>query len=141
MDQTNLPTAAEILDRFYAAETIYMAASPSERDFSGMAATLAKDMKLYQTPDLPWGGVYEGHSGFLQWSEKMASRFDVLEVADPQVFEGKDGVMVLSTLKFRTRKDGKHWAKPFSQFVRVDREAGVVRLNSLVSMFDMYTKC
>ena len=64
MASKTLPTAAEILDRFYAAERIYMSASPEERDFSGMAATLAKDLKLSQSPDLPWGGEYEGPCRF-----------------------------------------------------------------------------
>jgi uncharacterized protein len=59
----DLPTAKEILDRFYAAERVYMSAPPAEADFSGMGATLSPQIKLYQSPDLPYGGEYEGHEG------------------------------------------------------------------------------
>ena len=63
MPSDNLPTAAEILSRFYDAERIYMSAPPNEADFSGIAATMAPSVKLYQSPDLPYGGEYEGPEG------------------------------------------------------------------------------
>ncbi|KXT12138.1 hypothetical protein AC579_10394 [Pseudocercospora musae] len=100
-------TPAEILQQFYDAETIYMAASPENRDFtSGMGKTLSPYLKLYQSPDLPYGGVFEGHAGFQEWSQTMASYFDKLEVMDPHVFEqaGSHSVIVASTLKLRVRK-------------------------------------
>ncbi|USW56494.1 Putative NTF2-like domain superfamily protein [Septoria linicola] len=105
-----LPTAAEILQRFYDAETIYMAAAPKDRDFAnGMGKHLCKDMKLVQSPDLPYGGTYEGHVGFQQWTEAMASYFDRLDVTDPQLFEqsGSDTIIVKSFLKLRVRKTGE----------------------------------
>ena len=103
-----------------------MAAAPSERDITGMASCLSEDFQLHQSPDLPYGGIYKGRSGFkvllhrdnflaqrltssLQdWSDDMASYFDRLEVVDPQVFEksGSDSVVVSSTLKLRVRKNG-----------------------------------
>ncbi|CAK3898328.1 Hypothetical predicted protein [Lecanosticta acicola] len=128
MASTSLPTPAEILQKFYAAETVYMASAPSERDFAGMASTLAPDLELHQSPDLPWGGEFKGHSGFLKWSETMASYFNRLEVTDPQIFEQKDSdaVLVYSTLKLRVKKNGKEWARPLAQFVRVDRVRGVI---------------
>jgi hypothetical protein len=87
----SLPTPAEILNRFYTAESIYMAAPPEKRDFAGgMGKTLAQDFKLYQSPDLPYSqNEYNGHEGFQVWSSEMASLFDSLEVTDPQVFEQK----------------------------------------------------
>ena len=121
------PTAAQILARFYEAETIYMAASPSERDFAGgMGKTLSPSLDLYQSPDLPWGGVYKGHEGFQQWSETMASYFSSLVVAEPKVFESEGGseVVVVSTLRLKTKRDGRDWAAPLTQTVKVDREKG-----------------
>ncbi|EME88407.1 uncharacterized protein MYCFIDRAFT_192586 [Pseudocercospora fijiensis CIRAD86] len=122
-------TPAEILQKFYDAETIYMAASPENRDFAnGMGKTLSPNLKLYQSPDLPYGGVFEGHAGFQDWSQRMASYFDKLEVTDPQVFEqaGSDAVIVASTLKLRVRKTGKDLVNPLLQKISVDREKGVI---------------
>ena len=65
-------TATKILNRFYEAERIYMSTPPEEADFSGMAATLARDMKLYQSPDLPYGGLYEGHDGRQKHPQKFS---------------------------------------------------------------------
>lgn len=118
--------AADILDRFYAAERNYMAESAEKRDFSGMAATLSPDMRLLQSPDLPYGGEYTGHAGFLTWSEAMAARFDKLDVVDPKVFEGGDEVIVKSTLKLRVRGTGEELARPLLQSVKVDLEKEVI---------------
>ena len=105
-----------------------MAASPGDRDFAGMAATLSPDMKLVQAPDLLWGGVYHGHAGFQKWSETMASYFDGLEVTDPQVFEqsGSDSVVVHSVLKLRVRKNGEKLERPLIQIIKVDRVKEVI---------------
>ena len=54
----------------------------------------------------------------------MASRFDVLDVMQPRVFEGDDGVVVMSTFKLRTIKNEKEWIKPLCQFVKVDPRGG-----------------
>lgn len=123
---TTMPTAAEILDRFCAAERVYMAAAPADRDFSGMASTLSPTMMLYQSPDLPYGGEYEGHEGFRRWGEAMAERFDVVDVMEPRVLEKGDDVVVLSTLLLRVRKTGKELVNPFCQVVQVDREKDII---------------
>lgn len=119
-------TALAILNKFYAAERIYMAATPSNRDFSGMAATLSPNIRLVQSPDLPYGGVFEGHSAFLKWSQEMASRFDKVDVSDSKVLESGDDVVVLSTLKLKVRGSGEAVENPFVQKVTVDREEGVI---------------
>ena len=127
---TNLPTAAEILDRFYKAETIYMAAPPEKRDFaSGMGATLSKDLILYQSPDLPYSeSVYHGHDGFQKWSSEMASLFSKLVVAEPKVYEreGADEVIVISRLELTSRDTGRDIELPLAQVMGVDRKAGVI---------------
>ncbi|KAK3678663.1 hypothetical protein LTR37_021463, partial [Vermiconidia calcicola] len=134
MASSAFPTAAAILDRFYAAETTYMAAPPSERDFAGgMGQHLSLDLTLLQSPDLPYSQpLYKGHSGFQQWSEEMAGLFDSLVVHEPKVFEreGDDEVVVSSTLKLRTREGGRRWEAPMVQIVRVDREKGVIMIEN-----------
>ena len=128
MAKTNLPTAAEILNSFYKAETAYMAAPPEERDFfSGMGKVLSPDLELYQSPDLPYSSSeFHGHDGFQQWSREMAGFFSHLVVVDPQVFEqdGADEVLVYSRLELKTREHGREWNAPLVQVMGVDREKG-----------------
>ena len=116
-------SAPDVLARFYAAETIYMATGgPKGGDFSAMAATLSQTIKLTQSPDLPYGGVYTGHSGFQRWAEEMGSYFEELEVQDPVIFESKDdpsSVIVRSTLMVKARGTGETCSNPFMQLVTV----------------------
>nr|POF02509.1 hypothetical protein CFP56_58140 [Quercus suber] len=120
-------TPSQILERFYAAERAYMAAPEESRDSSSFLACLSPTLILSQSPDLPWGGDFHGHEGFLQWSESMAKRFDILDVRDPRVFEnGDDAVIVYSTLHLRLRKTGQMWEKPLLQLVGVDAEKGLI---------------
>lgn len=126
------PTAAEILNRFYEAETKYMAAPPDQRDFAGgMGTVLSSNVKIFQSPDLPYSqSTYEGHAGFQKWGEEMAGLFDSLVVSDPKIFEQQGGeadeVVVASTLKLRVRKTGERWEAPLLQVIGVDREEGKI---------------
>jgi hypothetical protein len=121
-----LPTAKEILNRFYDAERIYMSAPPSEADSSGLAATLAPDVKLIQSPDLPYGGVFEGVEGFLNWARQMNELFSGVDVQDPEILEGENKAVVLSTVYFTVRRTGEVLKRPLVQIVCVDREKGVI---------------
>jgi len=123
----SLPTPKQILDRFYAAEALFMAAPASSRDPTSLLSTLSPNLTIHQSPDLPWGGEWVGHEGFVAWGETMTSYFSSLEVLKPKVFERAEGdeVMVFSTLRLRT-KAGEVWERPLTQVVRVDRGEGVV---------------
>lgn len=125
-NNTTLPTPAWILNRFYEAETIYMATAPEQRDFaSGMGTVLSPDLVVYQSPDLMFSSSeYHGHEGFLKWAEEMAGFFSGLVVAEPKVYEreGSDEVLVHSRLELVTREGGKEWKRPLCQVVTVDRE-------------------
>lgn len=120
-------TPKQILDRFYAAEAIFMAAPDSSRDPTDMLSTLSPNLKVYQSPDLPWGGEYVGHAGFAAWGAIMTSHFASLEVIEPRVFERAEGdeVMVFSTLRLKN-KAGEVREKPMTQLIKVDREEGVI---------------
>ncbi|KAH8691650.1 hypothetical protein BGW36DRAFT_55575 [Talaromyces proteolyticus] len=121
-------TPRSILGAFYDAERVYMSAPVDKRDFSGISATLSPDVKLEQTPNLPYGGVYTGAAGFQQWSGKMAELFDAVDVKEPEIFEreGSNRIVVLSTVNFRVRKTGKMLVYPFCQVVSVDLEKGQI---------------
>ena len=121
-------TARQIMDRFYAAELVYMSSPPDEANFTDIAATLSPDLKLYQTAALPYGGVYEGHAGFLAWAKEMSKRFDMVDVAEStrKFLESDDVIVILSELRLRVRATGERLDYPFCQTVKVDLEKGVI---------------
>lgn len=123
----SLPTPKQILERFYSAETSFMAAPEASRDPTAMLSTLSPNIKVVQSPDLPWGGDWVGHKGFAAWGEKMKEHFQTLEVLQPRVYEQAEGdeVLVHLTLKLKTLK-GEVWEKPLVQVVKVDRAEGVI---------------
>jgi uncharacterized protein len=122
----SLLTPKEILERFYDAERIYMAASPSEADPAVLAASLSPDVKLIQSPDLPYGGTFEGVEGFLDWARQMNALFSGVDVTEPEILEGVDKAVVLSTVHFTVRRTGEVLTRPLVQVVKVDRERGVI---------------
>lgn len=123
-------TATEILDRFYATEAVFGSSPPKTRNetLHAMLATLSPSIRVVQSPDLPYGGTYDGHAGFSKWSEEMSARFDRLDVTDRRVLTGEadNEVVVLSTLRLRIAKTGEEWIQPFAQTIEVDRSAGVI---------------
>lgn len=122
-----IKSAESILKRFYAAERLYMASPPESRNFDDLAATLAPDVLVHQSPDMPYGGEYVGHEGFQQWSTAMATCFDAMEVQTPEILDNGNEVVVLSTLKIRVRKSGEELVDPLIQWVKVDRKAAVIK--------------
>lgn len=103
-----------------------MAAPPSKADSSSLAETLAPEVKLVQSPDLPYGGVYEGVEGFLDWARQMNELFSGVDVQDPEVLEGEDKAVVLSTAYFTVRRTGEILKRPLVQIIKVDRKRGVI---------------
>ena len=119
-------TGKEILNRFYDAERVYMSSPPEQRDASAMRATLAPDIKLYQSPDLPYPGVYTGIDEFMKWGREMSTYFDKVEVHTTNVLEDGDIVVILGQLTLRARATGEEWTNPFCQVDKVDREKGLI---------------
>jgi len=115
----NSPTA--VLHRFYAAERRYMSAGgkASGADFSKMSSTMHSQAKLYQSPDLPWGGEYIGIEGFADWAVKMSDCFETVNVKDPIFAETGDRVIVSCTLETKARKTGETFERPMVQIVTV----------------------
>ncbi|KAM0352993.1 hypothetical protein ACHAPU_001878 [Fusarium lateritium] len=129
MATTKPHTARSVLESFYEAERIYMAASPEEREFSGMAATLSKEVILKQSSGLPYAGIYNGPEGFQKWARDMADYFDKVDVQSPEIFEsqGSNRIVSLSYLHLRVRKTGEELKQPLCQVIQVDLEAGVIK--------------
>lgn len=111
----------DILTDFYKAERKYMSAGGSAggASFDAMAATLAPDVVLHQTPDLPFGGEYVGHERDRVWADAMSAIFDKVDARSPVFFERDDTVVIVCTLVTRIRATGEEMSLPMVQVVRV----------------------
>ena len=107
-----------VLERFYAAERAYMAGDEAA-GFDAMRATLAADVVLHQSPDLPFGGEYVGPDRYRDWAEAMRAIFDQVDVRDAEFFERGDAVVVVCRLVTRSRATGRTMEQPMAQVVRV----------------------
>ena len=109
-------TPRQVLTRFFEAERRYMQAGGSFEEF---AATLADDVVLHQSPDLPWGGEYVGPQRYEEWARAMSAVFDQVDMRNPQFFEQGDTVVVVGTLATRLRATGETMELPMTQVVTV----------------------
>ncbi len=106
----------QVLEQFYAAERLMM---QGKAGFEAMAATLAPDVRLHQSPDLPFGGEYVGPAEYQIWAEKMAAIFDKVDVQEARSFEEGDAVVVVCTLVTRERSSQLEMRYPMVQVVHV----------------------
>ena len=116
---TNSPskdTPRQVLERFFEAERRYMQEGGS---FAEFAATLANDVVLHQSPDLPWGGEYFGPKRYEEWARAMSVVFDRVDMRDLRFFEQDDTVVIVGTLATRSRATGETMELPMTQVVTV----------------------
>ena len=111
----------QVLLRFYEAESAYMQSQgkSGDADFDGLRQTLASDVVLHQSPDLPFGGEYVGHEGYERWAQAMSAIFDKLEVSEREFFEQGEKVIVLCRFATRSRVNGTTQDFPMAQAVTV----------------------
>lgn len=114
-------TPKQALLRFYEAEANYMKAFQKNgvASFDEMRETLAADVVLHQSPDLPFGGDYVGFEGYERWAIKMGSIFNKLEVTDREFFEQGDKVIVVCRFITQSRINGSVQDLPMVQVVTV----------------------
>ena len=114
-------TPREVLLRFYEAEANYMKAYEENGTaiFDELRKTLAFDVALHQSPDLPFGGEYVGHEGYERWAVAMGSIFDRLEVTEREFFEHGEKVIVVCRFITRSRINGSVQDSPMAQVVTV----------------------
>ena len=125
--KTIMQTATEVLNQFYDDERLFMSQSPGEQDPTLLARTMAADIILYQSPDLPYGGDYHGIDEFIRWSTIMGSLWSKVDVQPSKILENGEDVVVLSTVTFQVRKTGKELVRKFAQHIKVDTEAGKIK--------------
>lgn len=113
----------KVLSAFYEAERQYMQAGGSKggASFDAMAATLAPDVVLHQSPDLPFGGEYVGHQRYQVWADAMSAIFDRVDAQNPEFFENSETVVIVCTLATRIRTSGEEIKLPMVQIVTVKR--------------------
>ena len=109
-------TPRRVLERFFEAERRYMQEGGS---FAEFAATLANDVVLHQSPDLPWGGEYVGPKRYEEWARAMSAVFDRVDMQNPRFFEQGDTVVIVGTLATRIRATGETMELPMTQVVTV----------------------
>ena len=115
-DSPSKDTPRRVLERFFEAERRYMQEGGS---FAEFAATLADDVVLHQSPDLPWGGEYVGPIRYEEWARAMSAVFDQVDMRAPQFFEQGDTVVIVGTLATRIRATGETMELPMAQVVTV----------------------
>ena len=114
-------TPKDALLRFYEAEANYMKAFQQNgvASFDEMRKTLAPDVVLHQSPDLPFGGDYVGYEGYERWAATMGSIFDKLEVTEQEFFVQAEKVIVVCRFITRSRINGSVQDFPMAQVVTV----------------------
>ena len=110
-------TPRQVLERFFEAERRYM--QDAGASFKEFAATLADDVVLHQSPDLPWSGEYVGPKRYEEWARAMSAVFDQVDMRHPQFFEQGDTVVIVGTLATRIRVTGETMEMPMTQVVTV----------------------
>ena len=121
MSMATRSSPRDVIQRFYAAEGVYMNAGGADAgaSFEHLAATLDPDVVLHQSPDLPWGGEFHGHDGYKDWARQMSRAFDQLAVEDARFFTDGDTVVITCRLVTRSRASGQALDLPMTQVVRV----------------------
>lgn len=74
-------------------------------DGAAIAAHLAPDIRVTQTPDLPWGGAFEGLAGFAQFSRTLREHIES-RVEIERIFAAGEDVVVIGRTIGRAKQSG-----------------------------------
>lgn len=84
-------------------------AAISSGDTAAIVARLAPDIAIEQTPELPWGGAFQGLAGFSQFSRTLREHIES-RVEVERIFAAGDDIVVIGRTIGQTKKN----ATPFS---------------------------
>ncbi|MFH8405063.1 nuclear transport factor 2 family protein [Streptomyces sp. NPDC018019] len=97
-----------VLERFYEAERAYVAAGgPGRADFSALAACLAPDVVLHQSPGLPYAGEWRGPAGMERFMAVMGRLWRSMEFLEQRQSVDGEEVVVTSRVRFTARATGR----------------------------------
>jgi uncharacterized protein len=74
-------------------------------DAAAIAARLSPEIRITQTPKLPWGGTFEGLAGFAQFSKTLRAHIES-RVAVERMFEAGEDVVVIGRTIGRSKANG-----------------------------------
>ncbi len=110
MDEQQPPAPLEVIQRIYAAF--------ADRDLDTILALVSPEMVLTQDPALPWGGRYEGHDGFGQFSLALLGAIDST-VTTIAMFQAGDQVVQYGRTAGVVRDTGERFDIPECHVWRV----------------------
>ncbi|RSO44120.1 ketosteroid isomerase [Streptomyces sp. WAC 06725] len=97
-----------VLERFYEAERAYVAAGgPGRADFSALAACLAPDVVLHQSPGLPYAGAWRGPAGMERFMAVMGRLWRSMQFLEQRQLVDGEEVVVTSRVRFTARATGR----------------------------------
>jgi uncharacterized protein len=74
-------------------------------DAAAIVAHLLPDIRIEQTPALPWGGTFEGLAGFAQFSKTLRRHIES-RVAVERMFEAGEDVLVIGRTIGHSKANG-----------------------------------
>lgn len=74
-------------------------------DTPAIVARLSPDVRIWQTPDLPWGGAFEGLAGFGHFGKLLRQHIESRVEVD-RIFEAGEDVVVIGRTIGRSKASG-----------------------------------
>ena len=97
----------------------------SRGDGPAIVARLAPEIVIEQTPDLPWGGRYEGLAGYAKFASILRSHIDSKVTVD-RIFAAGEDVVVTGRTIGATKRNAVAFEVAIAHVLTV-REGKVVR--------------
>ena len=97
-------------------------------DVDAVLALAAPDVEIYAPPDSPNPGRYEGHDGYLQWSEQWLEAWDSfwLDVLDIEAVDDRHVVAIVRQ-HGRGRFSGADTTMETAHLYEIDEDGKIVR--------------
>lgn len=92
-------------------EQVY--AAFERRDIAGVLEYLAHDAEAHQSSEVPWGGEYHGHEGFLHFFGQLTGHVTSKVVVERYIDAGNHVVALGRTLG-KSNHTGKHFDVPIA---------------------------
>ncbi|MFI6580885.1 nuclear transport factor 2 family protein [Embleya sp. NPDC050493] len=100
--------ALAVLETFFAAEAAYIAGGGrGKASFEALAACLAPDVVMYQSPGLPYGGPRYGPSGIEDFMAAMSEAWREMEFLEQRFAVDGESVAILNRGLLTARATGR----------------------------------
>ncbi|MYS87448.1 nuclear transport factor 2 family protein [Streptomyces sp. SID5474] len=101
-------SAPAVLETFFAAEAAYVGAGGrGKASFAELAACLAPDVVMYQSPGLPYGGPRYGPSGIEDFMAAMSEAWREMEFLEQRFAVDGESVAILNRGLLTARATGR----------------------------------